>query len=87
MTNVFIVILDYINLIALLTAVVSCLGILQFLYERGIERSRFYSFNPLGFLTYIEITKRETGKCGPWAKILIISSIITIITAVALFLF
>lgn len=62
-------------------AVYSGCAMLNFLYRRGVEKSRLYTANPLFFLKYLEITKAETGKYGIWFKICVISFILTILIA------
>lgn len=82
MTNVIIDILYYIGLIAGLTAVVSVAGMHEFLYQRGLVRFRHCGLGHDIFL-YMEITKRETGEYGIWAKICIISFIIMMIAIIS----
>lgn len=85
MTNVIIDILSYIVFIALLTAVVSGDRMAKFLYQRGLVRFRHFGIDhPIS--RYMEITKRETGEYGIWAKIHIISFIIGTVAAITLVL-
>jgi hypothetical protein len=52
---------------------------LWFLVDRGVEKTKLYSFNPLFFIKYIEITKKEEGHCGIWFKIQWISFVFALI--------
>ncbi len=62
----------------------SGMKILWYLADRGIEKSKLYSFNPLIFTKYLEITNKEQGRTGIWFKVLCISFILGMINLVAL---
>ena len=62
----------------------SGMKMLWFLVDREIEKSKFYSFNPLVFLRYIEITKKENGRCGIWFQIQWVSFVLAMIGLILL---
>jgi hypothetical protein len=70
-------ILDNLSLLALASTVISAFRMLTFLNSRGKEKSAMYSFNPMFFLDYIEVTKKETGKMGIWFTICWVSFLLT----------
>jgi len=72
-------ILGYTSLILLGIVVLSVFRMAAFLKSRGKLKSAICSFNPLVFLDYITVTKKETGVCGIWFKIFVISLILGIL--------
>ena len=66
----------FIFAISLLISVVSIFKMHSYLYERGQERFKSFSFNPLIQLKYKEVCKKEIGKDGPLFRINVISFVI-----------
>lgn len=68
----------------LLIAWFSGMKILWFLADKGVEKSKLYSFNPLYFIKYVEITKKEQGKTGIWFNVLCASFLLGMIDLIIL---
>ncbi len=69
---------EYGNLIFFGIAIVSAFRMWDYLHYRKKEKSVLFKLNPLFFLDYITLTKKETGKTGLWFKIFIVSLILTL---------
>ena len=77
-------IFHYISLVSLCTVVFSCFKMLWYLNDRGIERYRLFSSNPLLVFDYLRITKSEDGNVGIWAKVLMVSIVLIIFSEIIL---
>jgi hypothetical protein len=64
----------------------SGMKMLWFLVDEGEEKSKVYSFNPLLFLKYIDISKKKHGKIGIWFKVQFASFIFGMINLIFLIL-
>lgn len=62
----------------------SGIKMLWFLVDKGIEKTKLYSFNPLIFMKYLEVTKKYEGKSGIWFKVQWISFVFAIFSLICL---
>ncbi len=73
----------WITLISLLVGYFAYVYMLDYLYDRGIIKHRYFVMRlDLIYVEYYKITKKEKGKVGYWFWVNIVSSIIFIISIV-----
>ena len=77
-------VLEFLATIAICVAVFSAFKMQCYLYKRGKVKSLFYSFNPLFFLEYVELSRSETGNIGIWFKVATISFCVSILSIIVL---
>lgn len=66
--------IEFINLVLLAITAVAGFGMLETLYEKGMAKSRLYSFDLMLISKYREATRNESGKPGFWYRLFIISA-------------
>jgi hypothetical protein len=71
-----------INLLLLGIVVISGFVMLNYLRDKGSEKSRIFTFNPMFVFEYIRITKQEFGHIGIWFWILLVSFLSLIILGI-----